>query len=132
MFWLTQILLFLCGAAGASTLITQRFPEFEEGVARIVRFKSLAGFFLLLLAIGKILDLFIGGFYVGWLLYLLELLLMLGLGLIQGVSIIKQIIPRPSVIDRIENWRNRLLPYEEMLGLTAMVLSVFTVLRYIF
>lgn len=132
MFWLTQILLFLCGAAGASTLITQRFPEFQEGVTRIVRLKSLAGFFLLLLAIGKILDLFIGGFYVGWLLYLLELMLMLGLGLIQGVAIIKQIIPRPSVITRIENWRSNLLPYEEMLGLTAMVLSVFSVLRYIF
>jgi hypothetical protein len=57
---------------------------------------------------------------------------MYALGLIQGIGILKQLIQNIRFIEKIEDWRSRILPYEEMLGLTAMVLSVFSLLSYIF
>lgn len=132
MFWLTNILLFVCGAAGAASMITRRFPEFSETLSRISKLKGLLGFVLLVLALGRIIDLLFGGIYSGWMVHLIEVLLMFALGLIQGIGILKQLIQNEAFIQRIESWRIRLIPYEEMLGLTAMVLSVFTLLRYIF
>jgi hypothetical protein len=131
MFLLSIILLFLSGALAAASLITRRFPQFQDTIIRMGRFKVLLGFVLLLLAIGGTFDLLFGH-HLGWFVYVLELLMMYALGLIQGIGILKQLIQNIRFIEKIEDWRSRILPYEEMLGLTAMVLSVFSLLSYIF
>lgn len=131
MFLLSIILLFLSGALAAASRITRRFPQFRDTIIRMSRFKVLLGFVLLLLAIGGTFDLLFGNHH-GWFVYALELLLMYALGLIQGMGILKQLLQNIRFIEKIEDWRIRILPYEELLGLTAMVLSVFSLLSYIF
>jgi hypothetical protein len=133
MFWITNILLFISGVAAASKFLVARFPQWKESVIKIDTLKGIVGFMVLVLGIGMAIDYifssshsFNGG-------YLLNILLMLALGIIQGLGIIKQTVGTDSKIaKRIGELRSKIAPYEEIIGLIALASVVITIIRTLF
>jgi hypothetical protein len=133
MFWITNILLFLSGVAAASKFLVERFPQWKSAVIKVDTLKGIVGFMVLVLGLGKTIDYifssnheFNGG-------YLLNILLMLTLGIIQGFGIIKQILGEEGNLTRwMEDMRSKISPYEEIIGLVAFVSVVITIIRTLF
>ncbi len=129
MFWLLHIVLFLSGVAATANLIGVRFPQFRNFAIQANRFRGLIGFVLLVLALGRFLDLVFNFFFS--LTYMLELCLMLALGLIQGIGIVLQLIPGKTG-EKILEYNHKLKPYEEILGMIALLVSSISVIKYLF
>jgi hypothetical protein len=67
-----------------------------------------------------------------WLLRALDGALLVSLGLVLGVGIFQSWMRSPTAQTTLEGWTRKLQPYREKLGVTAMVLGAFLVLRAIF
>lgn len=67
-----------------------------------------------------------------WLLRALDGALLLSLGLVLGVAIFRTWMRSPTAQSTVDGWTRKLQPYREKLGLTAMVLGSYLVLRAIF
>lgn len=133
MFWITYILLFLSGAAAASNFLMDRFPQWKASIIKVDTVKGVLGFVLLVLGLGKAIDYIFSSshFFNGGQLF--AILLMLALGIIQGMGILKQILGEESkILKNMNAMRSRIAPYEEIIGLVALLTAIITMIRYIF
>ena len=67
-----------------------------------------------------------------WLLRAVDGALLLSLGLLLGVGIFRSWTKSPSAQATLDRWTRKLQPYREKLGVTAMVLGAYLVLRALF
>jgi hypothetical protein len=67
-----------------------------------------------------------------WLLRAVDAALLLSLGLVLGVGIFRSWMKNPHAQATLDGWTRKLQPYREKLGLTALVLGAYLVLRSIF
>ncbi|MGZ6139572.1 MAG: hypothetical protein ACXWLA_02815 [Myxococcaceae bacterium] len=67
-----------------------------------------------------------------WLLRAIDGALLVSLGLVLGVGIFQSWMRSPTAQTTLEGWTRKLQPYREKLGVTAMVLGAYLVLRAIF
>jgi hypothetical protein len=67
-----------------------------------------------------------------WLLRAVDAALLLSLGLVLGVGIFRSWMKNPSAQATLDRWTRKLQPYREKLGVTALVLGAYLVLRSIF
>ena len=66
-----------------------------------------------------------------WLLRALDGALLVSLGLVLGVGIFRSWMRSPTAETTVDRWTRKLQPYREKLGVTAMVLGAYLVLRAI-
>ncbi len=66
-----------------------------------------------------------------WLLRALDGALLLSLGLVLGVGIFRSWMKSPTAEATVDRWTRKVQPYREKLGVTAMVLGAYLVLRAI-
>lgn len=66
-----------------------------------------------------------------WLLRALDGALLLSLGLVLGVGIFRSWMKSPTAEATVDRWTRKVQPYRERLGVTAMVLGAYLVLRAI-
>ncbi len=133
MFWITYILLFLSGVAAASKFLIERFPQWKLSLIKIDTFKGILGFLVLVLGLGKTIDFIFGLGHPFKGEQLLTLLLMLALGIIQGLGILKQILSEDNIGYRnLLKMRSKVAPYEEMIGLVALITALIAIIRIIF
>jgi hypothetical protein len=57
--------------------------------------------------------------------------LLLSLGLVLGVGIFRSWMKSPTAEATVDRWTRKVQPYREKLGVTAMVLGAYLVLRAI-
>ena len=66
-----------------------------------------------------------------WLLRALDGALLLSLGLVLGVGVFRSWMKSPTAEATVDRWTRKVQPYREKLGVTAMVLGTYLVLRSI-
>ena len=67
-----------------------------------------------------------------WLLRAVDGALLVSLGLVLGVGIFRGWLKAPGAQATLDGWTRKLQPYREKLGVTAMVLGAYLVLRAVF
>jgi len=67
-----------------------------------------------------------------WLLRAVDGALLLSLGLVLGVGVFRSWLKNPGAQATLDRWTRKLQPYREKLGVTAMALGAYLMLRAIF
>jgi len=129
------LFLLVVGALGAETLVSRdrrgarMVSELEPYKGWIGVASALVGAWRLFWAL---LELPVLRWFNHWLLRAVDGALLLSLGLVLGVAIFRTWMRSPTAQSTVDGWTRKLQPYREKLGVTAMVLGAFLVLRAIF
>jgi len=132
---LDGLLLLGVGALGAATLVRRDrrgarvLTELEPYQGWIGVVGAVLGAWRLLFVL---LELPVLRWFNLWLLRALDGALLLSLGLLLGVGIFRSWTKSPGAQATLDGWTRRLQPYREKLGVTAMVLGAYLVLRALF
>jgi hypothetical protein len=132
---LDGLLLLGVGALGAATLVRRDrrgarvLTELEPYQGWIGVVAAVLGAWRLLFVL---LELPVLRWFNLWLLRALDGALLLSLGLLLGVGIFRSWTKRPGALATLDRWTRTLQPYREKLGVTAMVLGAYLVLRALF
>lgn len=133
MFLLWNIILLLCGIAGAAGMLKERFPQWQEKILQIDGFKGILGFVLFILGIARLIDWLWYGFSDFNLPSLPLIMLMIILGIIQGIGIIKQLTKKENtLIAWLIKIRSKTARFEEVFGIIAIIWAVVNIIRFIF
>jgi hypothetical protein len=126
--------LLVLGALGASTLVG-RDRRGARVVAELEPYKGWIG--VVSAGVGAwrlfwvLLELPALRWFNHWLLRALDGALLVSLGLVLGVGIFRSWMRSPTAETTVDRWTRKLQPYREKLGVTAMVLGAYLVLRAI-
>ncbi|HSP18825.1 MAG TPA: hypothetical protein VLQ79_04880 [Myxococcaceae bacterium] len=129
------LFLLVVGALGAETLVS-RDRRGARVVSELEPYKGWIG--VASAGVGAwrvfwaLLELPVLRWFNHWLLRALDGALLLSLGLVLGVAIFRTWMRSPTAQSTVDGWTRKLQPYREKLGVTAMVLGSFLVLRAIF
>ncbi len=129
------LFLLLVGALGASTLVARDrrgarvLAELEPYKGWIGVGSAIWGAWRLLWVLLELPGL---RWFNLWLLRAVDAALLLSLGLVLGVGILRSWTRSPGAQSTLDRWTGKLQPYREKLGVTAMVLGAYLVLRAIF
>jgi hypothetical protein len=129
------IWLVVLGGLGAASLVARR-PEGQKALAALEPYQGWIGVVSLVVGVWHlIVALLAVGFIrwgmLGWLLRVADGLLLSGLGLVLGIGVLRTFFKSPAAQARLDGWTRSLQPYRERLGITAMVLGAYLVLRAI-
>ena len=129
------LFLVVVGALGAATVVG-RDRRGARALGELEPYKGWIG--VVAAAVGAwrlfwvLLELPVLRWFNHWLLRALDGALLVSLGLVLGVGIFQSWMRSPTAQTTLEGWTRKVQPYREKLGLTAMVLGAFLVLRAIF
>lgn len=127
--------LLVVGGLGAATLVARDrrgarlLAAFEPYQGWIGVASAVVGAWRLLLVL---LELPVLRWFNFWLLRAVDGALLLSLGLLLGVGIFRSWTKNPGAQATLDRWTRKLQPYREKLGVTAMVLGAYLVLRALF
>jgi len=129
------LFLLVVGALGAATLVN-RDRRGARVVAELEPYKGWIGVIAAGIGVWRLLwvllELPVLRWFNHWLLRALDGGLLVSLGLVLGVGIFQSWMRSPTASTTLEGWTRKITPYREKLGVTAMVLGAFLVLRAIF
>jgi hypothetical protein len=128
--------LVVLGGLGASSLVARR-PEGRRFLAALEPYQgwfgavsAVVGLWRLIMAV---LELgLVGRWFTIWVLWVIDGVLLLTLGLLLGVGVFRSFVKSPGGRAKLEEWTGRLQPYREKLGVAALVLGAYLVLKGIF
>jgi hypothetical protein len=127
---LSAVWMIVLGVLGAANLIIARKPDAKELIGKLAPYQGWIGAISALwgawITVWAIL-------HVGWIRYsaplwgtfLAEGLVLLGLGLLLGVSVLKSFITQPQAVGKMDMAVTRLAPFQGTLGLIAIGLGVW-------
>jgi hypothetical protein len=129
------IWLVVLGGLGAASLVARR-PEGRKALAALEPYQGWIGAVSVVFGIWHLAAALLGAGFLRWwvLSWLLQVaggLLLVALGLVLGVGVLRTFFKSPSAQARLDGWTRSLQPYRERLGITAMVLGAYLVLRAI-
>ena len=126
--------LLVLGALGASTLVG-RDRRGARVVAELEPYKGWIGVASAVVGAWRLfwvlLELPALRWFNHWLLRAVDGALLVSLGLVLGVGIFRSWMRSPTAQTTVDGWTRKLQPYREKLGVTAMVLGAYLVLRAI-
>ncbi len=132
---LDGLLLLLVGGLGASSLV-QRDRRGARALAGLEPHKGWIGVLAAVLGAWRtlwvLLELPSLRWFNHWLLRAVDGALLLSLGLVLGVGIFRTWTRRPGAQATLDRWTRALEPYRQNLGVTAMVVGAYLVLRALF
>jgi hypothetical protein len=129
------IWLVVLGGLGAASLLARR-PEGRKVLTALEPYQGWIGVLSVVFGLWQlILGLMGAGFIrwggLGWLLRIADGLLLAALGLVLGVGILRTFVKSAAAQAKLDAWTRSLQPYRERLGITAMVLGGYLLLRAI-
>jgi len=129
------LFLLVVGALGASTLVARD----RRGARVLVELEPYRGWIGVMSAawgawklVWVLLELPVLRWFNHWLFRAIDAAVLLSLGLVLGVSIFRGWMRSPGAQSTLDRWTRSLQPYREKLGVTAMVLGGYLVLRAVF
>jgi hypothetical protein len=126
--------LLVVGALGAATLVS-RDRRGARVVSELEPYKGWIGVGSAVVGAWRLfwvlLELPMLRWFNHWLLRALDGALLLSLGLVLGVGIFRSWMKSPTAEATVDRWTRKVQPYREKLGVTAMVLGAYLVLRAI-
>jgi len=128
--------LLLLGGLGASSLVARR----EEGRRVITALEPYEGWIGAASAlvgawrlIQAVLELgLVGRWFTLWVLLVADGVLLLTLGLLLGVGVFRSFVKSPAGQARLDGWTRKLQPYRQRLGIAALLLGAYLILRGLF
>lgn len=127
--------LLVVGALGAATLVA-RDRRGARVLAELERYQGWIGVVSAVVGLWRLfwvlLELPVLRWFNHWLLRALDGALLLSLGLLLGVGLFRSWIKSPRGEATLDRWTRKLQPHREKLGVTAMVLGAYLVLRALF
>ena len=127
--------LLVVGALGAATIVARD----RRGARVLTELEPYRGWIGVISAVigawrlfWVLLELPVFRWFNHWLLSAVDAALLLSLGLVLGVGIFRGWMKNPAAQSTLDRWTRKLQPYREKLGVTAMVLGAYLVLRAIF
>ena len=127
--------LLVVGALGAATIVARD----RRGARVLTELEPYRGWIGVISAVigawrlfWVLLELTVFRWFNHWLLRAVDAALLLSLGLVLGVGIFRGWMKNPAAQSTLDGWTRKLQPYREKLGVTAMVLGAYLVLRAIF
>lgn len=128
--FLSSIVLLLAGLIGAAPMVTKHMPGLHPTIESIRRYTNIIGLYLLIVGIIKLLRIIFGVRLDP--IELIIPLVMIGIGFVQGFEFIMEAFrSNESMTERTTNLRDKLMRYQETLGIIAIVLAVLDILRII-
>jgi len=129
------IWLVLLGGLGAASLVARR-PEGRKALSALEPYQGWIGVVSVVVGVWHLIVGVLGvGFIrwgvLGWLLRVADGLLLAALGLVLGVGILRTFFKSAAAQAKLDDWTRSLQPYRQRLGITAMVLGGYLVLRAI-
>ena len=129
--------LVLLGVLGAANLIIARRPDVRGLIERLAPLRGWIGALSVLWGVIEVVGALLGVGAVryqplGWLVWLADGLLLVGLGLVLGAGVLTSFISGPGVQRRIEIAVGRLAPHQGTLGIAAIVVGLWGVLSSLF
>ena len=133
---LAGLWLVVLGGLGASSLVARR----EEGrrlLAALEPYQGWIGAGSALVGVWRLIQAVVGLGLIGrwftfWVLMVADGVLLLTLGLLLGVGVFRSFVKSPSGQAKLEAWTRKLQPYRERLGIAALVLGGYFILRALF
>ena len=127
---ISSILLFLAGLVGAAPMVVRKFPGIRPTIDSIRRYSSMIGLYLLIVGIIKVLR-HLSGRHLD-IADVAIMISMLGLGFLQGFEFILELFRNnDNLTHKSENFKEKLIKYQEVLGIVALVVSVLAFFRII-
>jgi len=129
------IWLLLLGGLGAASLVARR-PEGRKALAALEPYQGWIGVASVVVGVWRLIVALLGVGLIrwgglGWLLRVADGLLLVALGLVLGVGILRTFFKSSSAQAKLDEWTRSLQPYRERLGVAAMVLGGYLLLRAI-
>jgi hypothetical protein len=129
--------LVLLGLLGAANLITARRPDTRGLIDRLAPYQGWIGALSVLWGVVEVVGALVEGSYIqlrpfAWLVWLVDGVLLVCLGLLLGAGVIKSFVSSPAVHQRIDRANVRLAPYQGGLGLAAIVVGLWGVIASLF
>jgi len=129
------IWLLVLGGLGAASLVARR-PEGRKALAALEPYQGWIGVVSVVVGLWHLIVGLLGvGFIrwgtLGWLLRVADGLLLTALGLVLGVGILRTFFKSPAAQNKLDQWTRSLQPYRERLGVAAMILGGYLLLRAI-
>ena len=134
---ITGLWLAVLGVLGASSLIIARKPDAKELIAKISPYQGWIGAISALWGawwvINALLNLaLLAVAPISWIIWLATGAVMLLLGFLLGIGILKTFVKDPKANEKADELLAKLSPYQGTLGLIAIGLGLWGVLRTIF
>ena len=127
--------LLVVGALGAATIVARD----RRGARVLTELEPYRGWIGVISAVigawrlfWVLLELTVFRWFNQWLLRAVDAALLLSLGLVLGVGIFQSWMKNPRAQSTLDGWTRKLRPYREKLGVTALVLGAYLVMRSIF
>ena len=127
--------LLVVGALGAATVVA-RDRRGARVLTELEPYRGWIGVVSAVLGVWRmfwvLLELPVLRWFNHWLLRAVDAALLLSLGLVLGVGIFQSWMKNPRAQSTLDGWTRKLRPYREKLGVTALVLGAYLVMRSIF
>jgi hypothetical protein len=129
------IWLLVLGGLGAASLVARR-PEGRKALTALEPYQGWIGAASVVVGVWHLVTALLGAGFLrwwvmGWVLRVADGLLLVSLGLVLGVGVLKTFFKSATAQTRLDGWTRSLQPYRERLGIAAMVLGAYLVLRAI-
>jgi hypothetical protein len=129
------IWLLVLGGLGAASLVARR-PEGRKALAALEPYQGWIGAASVVVGVWHLVTALLGAglirwWVMGWVLRVADGLLLATLGLVLGVGVLRTFFKSATAQTRLDGWTRSLQPYRERLGIAAMVLGAYLVLRAI-
>jgi hypothetical protein len=128
--------LLVLGGLGASSLVARR-AEGRRALAALEPYQGWIGAASALVGVWRLIQAvlelgLVGRWFTLWILLVADGVLLLTLGLLLGVGVFRSFVKSPSGQAKLDEWTRRLQPYRERLGIAALVLGAYLILRALF
>lgn len=129
--------LVLLGVLGAASLITARRPDTRGLIDRLAPYQGWIGALSVIWGVVEVVAALLDATLVrvrplAWLVWLVDGLLLVSLGLLLGAGVIKSFVASAAVHERIDRVNLRLVPYQAGLGVAAIVVGLWGVITSVF
>lgn len=126
------IWLIVLGVLGAASLIVARRPDAADAIAKLAPYQGWIGavsaVWGLWGVISSVLNLaWLTSFPIFWATFLVNAVLLLGLGLLLGVGVLKTFIKEPTAVAKMDETITKLAPYQGTMGLVAIGVGLWMV-----
>ncbi len=121
--------LFLLGVLGASNLIIARKPEAKELIAKLAPIQGWLGVVGFGLGVWWLVISILNAWF--GVLHLVPIAVYIALGLLMGIGVLKTFIKKEEVTGKLDACVLKLTPFQGILGLTAIGLSVWALIQIV-
>ena len=120
-------ILFLLGVLGAANLIIARKPEAKELIGKLAPIQGWLGVAGFGLGVWWLVQSIINGWF--GVVHLITIAVYIALGLLLGIGVLKTFIKKEEVTAKLDACVVKLSPYQGILGLVAIGLAVWALIR---